>query len=82
MAAGSASGLSFFLRTIGFNLAIGALNNFTQLWPPGEVLQIEANVVCFSEVVQVARIELEQIHWGHRPERHHSRQIWYCRIVA
>ena len=61
----------FSMRTVSFNLAIGALDYFAQLWPPSKVLQVEANIIGLGQVVQVTRVKLQQIHWSHRPKGHH-----------
>ena len=59
------------IRTIGLDLAVLVLDDFAESWPFGEVLKIEADVVGLSEVVEVARVELEQIHRRHGPNGDH-----------
>ena len=40
-------------RTVAFNLPIHALNDSTYVRPFGQVLEVEADVVGFGEVVEV-----------------------------
>lgn len=53
------------VRTVSFNLAVGAFDDFAQMWPFCKVFEVEADVVGLSQVVQIARIELEQVHGSH-----------------
>ena len=57
-----------FCRTVSFYLSILSFDNFTQLWPFREILEVEAYVIGLGEVIEIARIELEQIGRGHRSD--------------
>lgn len=59
------------VRTVSFNLAVGAFDDFAQMWPFCKVFEVEADVVGLSQVVQIARIELEQVHRSHGSNGRH-----------
>lgn len=58
-------------RTVGLDLAILVLDDFAELWPLSEILKVEADVVRFSEVIQVARVKFEEVHGCHWPNGDH-----------
>ena len=58
--------------TVGFYFSAIALDNFTQVRPACEVLQIEADVVRLGQVVEIAGVESEQVRRGHGPYVGHS----------
>ena len=45
--------------TVGFDLPVVAFDHFTQVWPLREVVKIEADVVGFCQVVEIATVEME-----------------------
>ena len=47
------------MHTVRFYLSILPFDHFAQLWPFGEVFQVEAYVVGLCEMVEIARIEFE-----------------------
>lgn len=51
--------------TICFDLPVAALDDFAEVRPFGEVVEVEANVVGFGQVVEVAGVEFEEVGWGH-----------------
>lgn len=53
-------------------MSVGAFNYFAQVRPFGKVLEIEANVVRFRQVVEVAWVEFEQVHGAHGSDGRHS----------
>lgn len=62
-------------RTVAFNLAMAVFEHHAQLWPAHEIVEVEADVVSLCEVVQVAFVEVEQVHGLHGPERRHSARV-------
>ena len=70
-------------HTVGVNLPILAFDDFAKLRPFCEVLEIEADVIGFCQVIQIARVEFEEISRGHRPYGGHvgvSRMIPGCTV--
>ena len=57
--------------TVSFDLATRTFNDFAKLRPFGEVFQVEADIIRFRQVVEVTRVDLQKIHWRHRPYRCH-----------
>lgn len=54
-------------RTVCFDLPTFAFDDFAELRPLCEVLEVEADVVGFRQVVQIAWVEVEQVqrrHWA------------------
>ncbi len=48
-------------HTVAFYLAIVAFNDLAEMWPFGEVFQVETNVIGLGQVIKVAGVEFEQI---------------------
>ena len=57
--------------TVRFDLPVVAFNDLAQLGPFGEVLEVEADVVCFGQVVEITWIELEEICACHGTDERH-----------
>ena len=53
--------------TVGFDLTVVAFDYFAEMWPLGEVFQIEADVVRLGEVIKIAWVEFQEVHGRHRP---------------
>lgn len=62
--------------TVGFNLTIFTFNDFAEVRPFREVLQVKADVVRLCQMVQIARIELEQVQRRHWASCRHFEDIW------
>ena len=60
--------LDFEMRhTICFNLTTVAFYDFAQLGPFRKVFKVEADIVGFCQVIEVAWVEFQEISWRHRP---------------
>lgn len=53
--------------TVCLNLPVCPFDDFAELRPFGEVFEVESDVVGFGEVVEIARVELQEVGGGHRP---------------
>ena len=53
--------------TVALDLTVSTFNHHAELWPLGEVFEIEANVVRLGEVIQIAWVEVEEVFWRHGP---------------
>lgn len=53
------------LLTVCFDLPIVPFDNLAQLRPTGEIFEVESDIVRLSEIVQVAGVELEEVHRRH-----------------
>jgi hypothetical protein len=58
-------------RTVAFDRAVNALDHATQVRPFGQVLEVEADVVCLRQVVQVGGRDVEQVVRPHWPDGRH-----------
>ena len=58
--------------TVGFYLAGRAFGDFAQVGPAGKVVEVEADVVGFGQVVEVAGVEVEEVDGGHGTDRRHG----------
>jgi hypothetical protein len=67
------------LLTVRFNLTSLTFDDFAKRWPFGEVFEVEADVVSFCEVVEVAWIETQQVHGRHGPYERHDGYV-VCRL--
>lgn len=54
-------------RTVAFNLSVVTFDYSAEMGPFGEVFQVEGGVVCLSEMVEVACIEVKQVRRCHGP---------------
>ena len=61
--------MKFIVRTICFDATTVGLDCFTQIGPFGKVLEIESNVVGLSQVIEVARVKVQEIRWCHRSDQ-------------
>ena len=55
-------------RTVAFNLPIYALDYPTEIRPFGKVLEVEADVVGFGEVVEVRGGDFQEVGRAHGPD--------------
>ena len=46
------------LFTVSFYLPVGAFDDFAELWPFGEVFEVEGDAVGFCQVVEVAGVKV------------------------
>lgn len=53
------------MLTVGFYLACWPFDDFAEMGPFGEVFEVEADVVCLCQVVEVAGVEFEEVHGVH-----------------
>lgn len=58
-------------HTVRFNLASGPFDDFAKLGPSREVLEVEADPVCLGQMIEVARVELEQVRRCHGSDQAH-----------
>lgn len=53
------------LLTVCFDLPVVPFDDLAQLRPAGEIFEVESDIVRLGEIVQVAGVELEEVHRRH-----------------
>lgn len=51
--------------TVSFDAAITTFNHHAEFGPFREIFEVETDVVCFGKMIQVARVEIEEIRRRH-----------------
>lgn len=69
-------------RTVALDFAVRALNDLAEVRPFGQVVEIEADVVGLGERVEIALVELEEVHRRHRPDGRHGWQQARAAVVG
>lgn len=64
-------------RAVAFYLPVNAFDDLAELRPFCEILEVEANVVGFSEVVEIGGGEFEEVVWAHGAN---CRHLCKCRL--
>jgi len=59
-------------RTVGLYLSIFSFDDLAQIGPSREVVKVEPYIVGLGEVIEIARVEMQQICRCHRPGERHS----------
>jgi hypothetical protein len=52
-------------RTVALNLSVVTFNDAAEVRPSGQIIEVEFDIICLRKVVQIACVEVEEIHCCH-----------------